>query len=103
MPDTGATDPTNLQVHASAWLGLSQQLEQTRRVMPHPRRCGGGYNVWFREEQLANLQAREDVNVSEQSLCRWRECLHLFRQTGNKAREQIVGINLLNLATFLRA
>jgi hypothetical protein len=70
--------------------------------MPHPRR-GAGYNVWFREEQLAKAQAGEDVDVFEWSLRHWRECLHPFRQTGNKAREQIVGIDLLNLATYLRA
>jgi hypothetical protein len=45
MPDPGATDPTNLQVHACAWLGLSRQFEQTRCVTPHPHCGGGGYNV----------------------------------------------------------
>ncbi len=54
-----------------------RQLEQTCRVPPHPCRGGGGYDVWFREEQLAKAQAREDVNVSQDSLCCWREHLHM--------------------------
>jgi hypothetical protein len=102
MPDPGATDPADLQVHACAWLGLSQ-LKQTRRVPPHPHCGGGDYNVWFREEQLANAQAREDDAVSQNSLCRWREHLHPYCQTANKARVEVVGVDLPNFVTFLRA
>ena len=98
-----ATDPADLQVHARAQLGLSRQLEQTRRVAPHPCLGGGGYDAWFREEQLAKAQAGEVVDVSESSLRRWRERLHPYRQTGNKSREQVVGVGLINLVTFLRA
>jgi hypothetical protein len=73
-------------------------------VTPHPSRGGGrGYDVWFREEQLAKAQAGEDVDVSRWSLRCWRERLHPYRQTGNKAREQVVGVDLINLMTFLRA
>jgi hypothetical protein len=102
MPGAGATDNADLQAHARAQLGLSRQLEQTRRVAPHPCLGGGGYNAWFREEQLAKAQAGEVVDVSE-SLRRWRECLHPYRQTGNKAREQVGGVDMINLVTFLRA
>jgi hypothetical protein len=103
MPDPGATDPANVQAHAHAWLGLSQHLEQTRRVTPHPCLGGGGYDVWFLDERLAKVQAREDIDVSARSLSHWRECLHPYRQTGNKVLEQVVGVDLLNLVTFLRA
>jgi hypothetical protein len=72
-------------------------------VTPHPSLGSGGYNAWFCEEQLAKAQASEVVNVSEKSLCRWRERLHPYRQTGNKAREKIVVVDLINLVTFLRA
>jgi hypothetical protein len=65
MPGAGATDPADLQAHARAHLGLSRQLEQTRRVAPHPCIGGGGYDAWFREEQLAKAQAGEVVDVSE--------------------------------------
>jgi hypothetical protein len=98
-----ATDPADLQVHARAQLGLSRQLEQTRRVAPHPCIGGRGYDAWFRKEQLAKAQAGEVVDVSESSLRRWRERLHPYRQTGNKSREQVVGVGLINLVTFLRA
>ncbi len=60
MLDPGGTDPTNLQAHAHAWLGLSLQLKQTHCVMPYPCHGGGGYNMWFRKEQLAKAQAGED-------------------------------------------
>ncbi len=59
--------------------------------------------MWFREEQLARAQAGEDVDVSLSSIRRWGERLHPYRQTGNKAREQVVGVDLINLVTFLRA
>jgi hypothetical protein len=57
-----AVDPADLQAHACAQLGLSRELEQARRVMPHPSHGGGGYDVWFCEEQLARAQAGEDVD-----------------------------------------
>jgi hypothetical protein len=74
-----------------------------RDTSSHPCLGGGGYNVWLCNEQLAKVQAREDIDVSTRSLLRWRERLHPYHQTGNKAREQVVGVNLLNLVTFLRA
>ena len=85
MPGLGATDPADLQAHACAQLGLSWQLEQTRRETPHPSHGNGGYDVWFRKEQLARVQAGDDVNVSVSSLCRWSQRLHPYRRTGNKA------------------
>jgi hypothetical protein len=57
MPTLGATDPTDLQAHTHAQLGPSQKLEQTHHEMPHPCRGGGGYDIWFHEEQLAKAQA----------------------------------------------
>jgi hypothetical protein len=103
MPGAGATDPANLQAHACTQLGLSRQLEQTRRVTQHPCLGGRGYDAWFCEEQLAKAQAGKIVDVSKSSLCRWRERLHPYRQMGNKAREQVLGVDMINLVTFLRA
>jgi hypothetical protein len=50
MPGPGATDPADLRAHARAHLGLSRQLEQTRRETPHPSRGGRGYDTWFRRD-----------------------------------------------------
>ncbi len=69
MPDPGATDPADLQARACAQLGLTRQLEQTRREAPHPRRGGRGYNTWFRQEQLAKEAAGKAVDVSEGFPC----------------------------------
>ena len=52
MPDLGATDPADLEAKARAELGFSRQLEQPRRVAPHPFLGGNGYPVWYREQQL---------------------------------------------------
>ena len=52
MPDLGATDPADLEAKARAELGFSRQLEQPRRVAPHPFLGGTGYTVWYREQQL---------------------------------------------------
>jgi hypothetical protein len=103
MPGSGATDPTDLQAHARANLGLSRQLEQTRRETPHPFHGGIGYNTWYRREQLTNAAIRDDVDVSLSSIRRWRERLEPYCATRNKAREKIVGVDLINLVTFLWA
>ena len=52
MPALGATDPADLEAKARAELGFSRQLEQPRRVAPHPFLGGTGYPVWYREQQL---------------------------------------------------
>jgi transposase len=103
MPGPGATDPADLHAHARAHLGLSRQVEQTRRETPHPSRGGRGYDTWFCWEQLDKAAAGEDVDVSVSTIRRWRERLEPYRATGNKAREQIVGVDLVNLVTFLHA
>jgi hypothetical protein len=103
MPDPGATDPADLQAWAHAQLGLTWQLKQTRRETPHPC-CGGrGYNTWFRQEHLAKAAAGKAVDVSKSSILCWRECLDPYPPMGNKAREQVMGVDLINLVTFLKA
>ena len=103
MPGPGVTDPADLQAHARANLGLSRQLEQTRREAPHPFHGGRGYDTWYRREQLDKAAVGADVDVSLSSIRRWRESLEPYRATGNKAREKIVGVDLIYLVTFLRA
>ena len=69
MPGIGATDPADLVAQARAEMGLSRQLQQTRRELPHPRDGGSsGYPVWFRDAQLAKWHAGEATEVSLSSL-----------------------------------
>ena len=103
MPAIGATDPADVRAQARAELGLSRELEQTRRVNPSPSLGGGGYDVWYRQQQLTKAQNGEEVDVSRRSLQRWTNRLEPFRQTGNKERETVVGLDLINLVSFLTA
>ena len=102
MPGIGATDSADLVAQARAETGLSRQLQQTRRELPHPRDGGSsGYPVWFRNAQLAKWHAREATKVSAASLYRWEERRSPYRQTGAPARTAIVGVDMIHLATFL--
>jgi hypothetical protein len=59
MPGAGATDPDDIRAQVRAELGLSSELEQTRRVKPSPYLGGGGYDVWYRQMQLTKAQNGE--------------------------------------------
>lgn len=59
--------------------------------------------VFYREEQLQNWQTGLPINVSRASISRWLVRIHPYRQTGNKERSQIVGIDLLQLINFIIA
>ncbi len=59
--------------------------------------------MWYREEQLIRLHAREAVEVSCASFVQWNLRPVPSRQTGNRPRTAIVGVNLINLATFITA
>ena len=104
MPAIGGTDPADLEAKASAELGFSRQLEQSRRVAPPPRFGGsGGYPVWYREIQLQRFNAGEAIDVSLASIYRWADRLEPFRQTGNRERTTIIGADLLSLVTYITA
>lgn len=104
MPGLGATDPADLEAHARAQLGLTRQLQVTRRIAPHPSKGGApGYPAWYRVEQLAKRANGEPFEVSEQSLDRWEIRLFQYRMTGNKPREQLVSADMMNLVLFLLA
>jgi hypothetical protein len=104
MPGIGFTDSADLVAQARAETGLSCQLQQTRRELPHPRDGGSsGYPVWFRDAQLAKWHAGEATEVSAASLYRWEERCSPYRQTGAPARMAIVGVDMIHLATFLIA
>jgi hypothetical protein len=71
--------------------------------MPHPCHGGRGYNTWFCQEQLAKVVTGKDVDVSVSSLYHWRDCLDPYCPTGNKAREQVMGVDLISLVTSLNS
>ncbi len=87
MPGLGATDPANLKAQARAELGFSRGLEQPRRISPYPGLCGGGgYDVWYHEQQLQRFDAGKAIDVSLAFIYRWEDRLEPFRQTGNRER-----------------
>ena len=104
MPALGATDPADLEAHARAELGFSRRLEQPQWIGLYPGIGGsGGYSVWYRKHQLQQFNAGEAINVSRQSIDRWANRLEPFRQTGNRERTTIVGVDLLCLVTYITA
>ena len=71
MPGLGAMDPADLEAQAPAELGFSWRLEQPRRILPYPGFGGtSSYLVWYREQQLQRVNAREAKDVSRQSIYR---------------------------------
>ena len=104
MPGSGATDPEDNLAKGRRELGLSRQLQVTRRDPPHPGIGGStGYSEWYRVQQLQARQNGQPVSVSEQSLSRWRRKIHCQRQAGNSDRNQLVGVEMINLAVFIIA
>jgi hypothetical protein len=69
MPGIGAMDPSDLEAQVCAELGFSRRLEHARRISPYPGLGGGGgYDVWYREQQLQRFNAREAIDVSLASI-----------------------------------
>ena len=104
MPAIGGTDPADLVARAREELGFSRLLEQPHQVAPPPHFGGrGGYPVWYRAIQLENFHAGEDIQVSLSSIYRWDVCPGPYRQTGNRPRTTVVGVDLLKLVTYISA
>jgi hypothetical protein len=104
MPGIWVTDPADLEAQACAELGFSRRLKQPRLISPYPGLSGGGgYDVRYPEQQLQRFNASEATDVSLASIYQWADRLELFRQTGNRERTTIVGVDLLNLITYITA
>ena len=73
------------------------------RVAPSPCFGGGGYPVWYREQQLDMFNAGEAIDISWMTIYRWNLHPEPFCQTGNGPRTSIIGADLLNLVTYLTA
>ena len=59
--------------------------------------------MWYREQQLQRFNAGEAIDISRRSIYRWADRLGPFRQTGNRERTTIVGVDLLSLVTYITA
>jgi hypothetical protein len=104
MPALGAVDSADLRAQACTELGLLRELAQPQRVKPHPHKGGfSSYPVLSREEQLEKWNTGEESAASEASLYRWSDHLIPHHCTGNRARTQIVGSDLINLVILLFA
>jgi hypothetical protein len=74
MPGIGATNPANLEAQACAELGFSRWLKQPQRILPYSGLGGGGgYDVWYRKQQLQRFNASEAIDVSLASIYRWAD------------------------------
>jgi transposase len=104
MPAIGGTDPADLEARARVELGFSRLLEQPRCVAPPPRFGGSSrYPVWYRAIQSEKFHSGEKIQVSLSSIYRWDVCPGPYRQTGNRPRMTVVGVDLLNLVTYITA
>ena len=103
MPAIGATDPADIMAQARREAGLSRQVEQTRRVLLRLTKGSSGYPPWFRADQLDRHQNNQPIDVSDASISRWSRRLLPYRQTGNRDRTQLVGVDLINLVLFIIA
>ena len=103
MPALGGTDPADLVARACEELGFLRQLEQPRRITPPPCIGGSGYPVWYQEIKLQKFHTGEATEVSLHFIYQWDVLPEPYRQTGNRLRTTVVGVDLLNLATFITA
>ena len=104
MHRVGDKDTVDGEAQARREAGLSMELEQTRRVLPHPQKGGNsGYPFWCRAQQLEREQNLQHVDVSAASIRRWEKRIIPFRKTGNRERTMLVGMDQLNLVIFIVA
>ena len=97
-------DAADFVAQARREAGLSRQLQVVRRESPHPSRGGStGFEEWYRDEQLDRRANGEECDASRSSVYRWGLRRERFRRTGNRERNSVVGIDMLNLVCFVIA
>ena len=97
-----ARDPADLVAQARREAGLSRQLQVVRDARPDPSRGGsGGYEGWFRDDELEREANGQPCRSSRSSRWRWKSRPERYRQTGNTDRTHLVGMDMLNLVVFL--
>jgi hypothetical protein len=70
-------------------------------MAPHPNQGGSsGYPVWSQEAQLERWNAEEETNASLLPLYWWSNRIVPYHCTGNCARMQIVGTDIINLVVL---
>ena len=84
--------------------GLPRTLQITRTALPHPSVGGSrGYSVPMREDQIWSSQHGFPTRASHRSIRRWHNRLHPYLATGNKAKNEIVGLEQYLMILFLLA
>jgi hypothetical protein len=85
-------------------MGLNKALEVDRTAKPNPANGGSsGYDVWFREQQVAKFNNGQPIDVAVATIYRWRDRMLTFRATGNKTSSTIVGEDQLLMVFLLFA
>ena len=93
-----------LVARARVELGFSRLLEQPRRIAPPPPFRGSSrYPVWYHAIQSEKFHSGQKIQVSLLSIYRWDVHPGPYRQTGNRPRTTVVGVDLLNLVTYITA
>ena len=83
-------------------IGLARELETERDRNPQPWRGGArGYDVHWREEQVAAAAVGLPTRVCVSSIRNWNTRMDPYRMTGNKENETLIGIHQILLLIFL--
>lgn len=91
--------PEDDRAKARASLGLGRELAVQRSSNPVPSRGGSrGYDIHYRQNQLALHAIGLPTEASLSSISRWNRRLEPYRMTGNRERSTIVGFDQLLLA-----
>ena len=101
---TRTRDNADVMAQATRELGHTCELKQCRRVVPNPSPAGSScYPSNYRSQQISNFDNGVPISVSVSSVYNWKSRLHSYRQTGNKDRSNIVGVELLLLCDYILA
>ena len=102
LPLGGLKENEDLRARAQEAAGLPRVLQQSRTVRPHPSRGGSpGYDVAFRLSEIGRYQRGEATTASRTSIHRWMDNLIPRRPSGNKASDNLVGMDMFLLTLYV--